>query len=124
MGLSEARTVPTSGARLGLKKEAARQLPGFEHHRRFSCACTVTGEASDDAQRTSITIRSRTARADGPSNFLPYPPGHRLAGHSQVAATELNWAGLLEERGWDSNPVRCPACKAGLTVQAYKSARR
>jgi hypothetical protein len=31
---------------------------------------------------------------------------------------------MLEERGWKSQPVTCPACQAGLSVEKFKAMRR
>lgn len=71
-----------------------------------------------------LKIRTRAPREDGPSNFVMYPKGHLLAGHSQVPADQLNWNGLAEEREWKTDPVVCPACRRGLTVTDYKAQRR
>lgn len=114
----EAKTVVQPKMLFALPKEVARELKGFEYRRAFECSACETDK------KTQISIRSREDRMDGPSNFLPYPVGHKLAGHSQVESGQLTWNGLLEERGWDSDPVRCPACKAGMSLADYKAARR
>jgi hypothetical protein len=88
--------------------------PSLQHVRTFVCACMAT-----------MRIRSRDARADGPSNFKAFPPAHPRKGHSQVPAEYLNWAGLAAERGWETTPdVKCPACQRGMTRSQYKTARR
>ena len=91
-------------------REAART---FGFRRLWICACGAT-----------LTIRAKEDRPEGPTNFRPYPPTHRSAGHTQVASTFLTWNGLAEERGWLSDPVRCPACRVGLSREAYRQARR
>lgn len=85
----------------------------FLYRREWQCACGA-----------QLRIRTREERADGPSNFHPYPAGHKLAGHSRLPANELTWAGLAVERGWRVEPVRCPACQQGLTASDYRVARR
>ncbi len=71
-----------------------------------------------------LFIRSRTDRAEGPSNFdrtrqdVTRPETKQQPG-------ELNWEGLAEERGWTTRfAVMCPACKAGMTVAEFKKAKR
>lgn len=88
----------------------------FKFVRTFTC-----GMKTCTAQ---LRLRCRENRGDGPSNFVPYPPNHKSAGHSQIPSALLNWNGLVEERGWTSDPVRCPACQRGMTVAQYKAARR
>jgi hypothetical protein len=86
----------------------------MKYVRTFVCGCGAT-----------LRIRARDARQDGPSNFRVYPPAHPRAGHSQVPAEFLNWAGLAEERGWKTSPdITCPACQAGVTMAQYKAAKR
>jgi phage FluMu protein Com len=106
--------------RFPLNKEVARDITGFNFQRTFKCSCV--NEFTENP--TQITIRTRTDRSDGPSNFLSYPDGHKQVGHSQVDSDLLSWNGLLEERGWDSSPVKCPACKAGVDLKTYKESRR
>ena len=103
----EARSVPVPPA---LVETAAT---GMRFVRAWTCACGAR-----------IQIRSRGDRSEGSPNFYPQPPGHRYAGHSVLPSELLTWAGMLEERGWESNPVRCPACRRGMTVSEYKRARR
>lgn len=74
--------------------------------------------------KAELKIKAKANRANGPSNFVPYPVGHKLAGHSQVPTMDLTWNGLAEERGWLTNPVVCPACRHGLTVLEFKQAKR
>lgn len=93
--------------------EAARVGATMQFGRTWQCRCGAV-----------IRIRARVDRADGPSNFAAYPPGHRLAGHSRIPSDLLSWAGMLEERGWKSQPVTCPACQAGLSVEKFKAMRR
>jgi len=73
-------------------------------------------------------------RGDGPSNFEGVHTVQTLEkykisdmiyiGHSIVPSGSLNWLGLLEERSWKVNPIKCPACIHGLSTEAYKQARR
>lgn len=77
-----------------------------------------------------LRISSRIDRDHGPSNFAGvYPEGHpveRLRGHSILPSSQLNWAGLAEERGWKIiktdfvDEVICPPCQLGLTLEKYK----
>ncbi|MGH9256589.1 MAG: hypothetical protein ACRD3C_18670 [Vicinamibacterales bacterium] len=73
----------------------------------------------------TLTIRSEIDRSRGPSNYEAYPASHPTkAGHATLPSHMLNWNGLVEERGWGSNPVLCPACTRGLSVRDYKEQRR
>lgn len=83
----------------------------FVFVRTWLCGCSAT-----------ITVRARENRVSGPSNFQP-SLDPRLAGHATVSSLALTWNGLLEERGWLSVPVTCPACQAGLSVPAFKAQR-
>lgn len=85
----------------------------FEFVRVWQCGCGA-----------KLKIRAREARKDGPSNLTVYPEWHKLGGHSIVPSGMLTWNGLAEERGWQTDPVLCPACQAGMTVAEYKAARR
>lgn len=93
--------------------EAQASGSTFVFRREWQCPCGA-----------QLRIRSRADRADGPSNFYAYPANHRLGGHSRVPADELTWAGLAVERGWQVEPVKCPACKHGVSVSDYRIARR
>lgn len=69
-----------------------------------------------------LKIRCESDHANGPSNFVMYPPSHRLSGHATLPSGELTWNGMVEERGWKAEPkVVCPACRRGLTVQQYQA---
>ncbi len=83
----------------------------FAHE--WICACGAT-----------LRIRSKEDRSTGPSNFVAFPAGHKLAGHSQVPSGGLTWDGMAEERGWQTRGTKCPACLAGLSVADYKQTRR
>jgi hypothetical protein len=85
----------------------------FEFQRIWTCRCGA-----------QLKIRAREDRSSGPSNFTAYPKGHLRAGHATLPSLALTWAGLAEERGWQTDPVRCPACQRGMTVASYKHARR
>lgn len=86
----------------------------FVFMREWVCACGAR-----------LKIRARLDRGDGPSNFLPYPPGHKRAGHSKLPSSDLTWNGLAAERGWKVDPeVQCPACQLGVSVADYKAQRR
>lgn len=100
----------------------------LQYVKEFQCSCT-----DSNGHNTTIKIRSAKPRDEGPSNFqgvftpelcktLGVPL--RYVGHSIVPSGELNWKGLLEERNWSVDPVKCPACKLGISVEAYRSARR
>lgn len=87
--------------------EPVRTLEPFAHARSFQCTCGST-----------LTVRTRTPRAEGPSNFIvDINPKHRSFGHSLIPSGRLNWEGLREERGWerDGDLVVCPACAQGRT---------
>lgn len=74
----------------------------FKHKREWFCACGAR-----------IAIRATTPRAEGAGNYVPgIQPGL------------LNWNGLLQERGWGTEPATCPACREGLTVAEYKVKKR
>lgn len=85
----------------------------FEFKRVWTCGCGA-----------QLKVRARDDRADGPSNFVPYPGGHPLFGHSMVKSALLTWNGLAEERGWKTEPIACPACQAGMPLADYKQAKR
>lgn len=94
----------------------------FKDFRVWTCACGAT-----------LKIRATFDRGDGPSNFEGFHdelsvekynlPKNRV-GHSIVSNGKLNWNGKAEEVGWNTNPIQCPACKLGLSVQDYKEKRR
>lgn len=88
---------------------------GMQFRREWFCICGAR-----------LAIRARQNRADGPSNFTPWPDGHPLAGHSQVRSEDLTWNGLAEERGWaiGEQICACPACQCNMTVPEFKQARR
>lgn len=66
-----------------------------------------------------LKIRAKDNRENGDSNFAVDTHGKATLEHG-----ELNWNGLAEEKGWHVNPVKCPACINGMTVEAYKASRR
>jgi hypothetical protein len=87
--------------------EPVRTLEPFGHARTWQCVCS-----------SKLTVKSRKARAEGPSNFIvDINPKHQTFGHSLVPSGRLNWEGLREERGWerDGDVVTCPACVQGRT---------
>jgi hypothetical protein len=88
--------------------ETAAAKAAFEYRRVWTCPCGA-----------QLRIRAREARADGPSNFRMGPGGHAV-----LPSSDLTWNGLAEERGWQTDPVCCPACQRGMSVAAYKDARR
>jgi hypothetical protein len=96
----------------------------FQFRRTWTCANPVMVDGVKAQCGATLTIRARADRAEGPSNFVPYPTGHRYAGHSALPSDALTWNGLAAERGWETDPVTCRACQAGLTVDEYKQARR
>lgn len=74
--------------------------------------------------KCELTIRAREDRSSGPSNYRVYPETHRSAGHSVVPSGALTWRGLAEERGWKLDPIVCPACQEGVSVDEYKRLKR
>lgn len=84
----------------------------------FTCACGA-----------NLKLRKREDRDYGPSNYKGVHttltvqqfglPQDRI-GHSIVPHGQLNWKGIAEENGWDTDPIKCPACKAGLSLEDYK----
>jgi len=104
----------TGGMRIPITPvEAQRAGRAFQHRREWDCPCGA-----------QLKIRGREDRSSGPSNFQPFPVGHAYAGHSQVSSGALSWNGLAEERGWKTDPVKCPACQHGVSVEGYRQARR
>lgn len=102
---------PQQRAVVAIPTDVARVIPGFDHARAFTCATCASNEEQSAA---SIRVRSREPRAEGASNYAPGVP-----------SGDLNWLGLLEERGWRTSPhVVCPACQAGLSLQDFKDTRR
>lgn len=93
--------------------EAREQGSKMPFRREWECACGAT-----------LKIRAEEDRQEGHSNYVPFPSGHPLEGHSQIRTISLNWNGLAEERGWGTDPVKCPACRAGMSVKEYKEAKR
>lgn len=94
-------------------QEARSARRTFQFRQNWQCKCGA-----------ELTIRAKEDRSSGPSNFVPYPEGHRHEGHSQVMSGALTWDGLAEERGWQTRPTKCPACVAGVSVAKYKELRR
>lgn len=94
-------------------EEARERGDAMQYRREWQCACG-----------TQLKIRAREPHFDGPSNFVPYPVGHNLAGHSQLQPRFLTWNGMAEERGWKTDPIQCPACQKGLSLKDYKEGRR
>lgn len=97
-------------------EEARHAARTFSHRRTWVCRCGAT-----------LTVRARDSRADGPSNYQVCPPDFpivRMRGHSLLPSGDLTWNGLAAERGWESDPVRCPACQRGMTVSDYRVAKR
>jgi hypothetical protein len=106
---------PPPAVVLQIPKDVARSIRGFDHSHEWTCGGPVKHSGMTVGLCGAVLrIRSRDQRKDGPSNYVLGRP-----------AAELNWNGLAEERGWDPGaPVLCPACRAGLTVAAYKLMRR
>lgn len=80
----------------------------FKYVREWTCGCG-----------NNLRIRARDHREDGPSNFKKDVNGRVTLSHG-----ELNWNGLAEEKGWNVNPVQCPACIAGMSTEEYKMNNR
>lgn len=107
--------------------ETASATRPFRFHHTWLCPCGAR-----------LTIRSREARLDGASNFEGVHTWETIRaartrgqivteaalGHSILLPQFLTWNGLAEERGWQIDPVRCPACQRGMSVAAYKQVRR
>jgi hypothetical protein len=70
-----------------------------------------------------LRIRTAEPRAVD-SNWNGDRPDRHGQRHSVVAAGLLSWDGLANERGWETNPTRCPACVAGLPLATFKAVRR
>lgn len=86
---------------------------GMQYRAEWHCPCGA-----------NLRIRARDSRRTGPSNFVVFPENHPRAGHSQIASSQLNWNGLAEERGWGTDPVKCPACIQHMSVADYKRSRK
>lgn len=74
--------------------------PRFKFKRTWTCACGAV-----------LAIKATKDRDEGPSNFV-----------KGMQPSQLNWLGLVEEREWRTDPVTCPACCCGMTLQDYKAA--
>lgn len=90
------------------KEEVVRSGKVYRFSKTWQCSCGA-----------ELKIRSKQGHNNGPSNFVE---GAR--GHATLSPGQLTWDGLAEERGWMTTPVKCPACRRGLSVSAYKEARR
>ncbi len=92
-----------------LTPEEAREIQGFGYRREWRCGCGAR-----------LAIRSRAPHEDhvGPNIEI------KQDGHATLQPHQMTWAGLVKERGWNTDPVECPACKLGLSVPHYKDLRR
>jgi hypothetical protein len=95
-----------------LPSELPEVRRSFSYAKHWRCPCGA-----------NLHIRSRDPRADGPSNFAGVKLGRLKQAHSVVPADQLNWDGLAHERGWETNPTRCPACQHGMTCAEYRRSR-
>jgi hypothetical protein len=105
--------------RIPLTRSEAQEVgKRFEFIRAWKC-----GGRGCPAQ---LVIRTREDREDGPSNFVPFPRGHKSEGHSQVDSINLTWNGLAEERGWKvrADRIVCPACQRGMDLPTFREVRR
>lgn len=92
--------------------DPSRTLAPFGYSRGWQCTCG-----------SKLTIKLRTDRANGPSNFIvDINPKNRTFGHGLIPPGRLNWEGLREERGWerDGDGVTCPACAMGRTRDQHR----
>lgn len=113
----------TPGVSFTSRKEILDAIAGtMRFVKRWECGCGA-----------GITIKADKERGTGSSNFegvhtaetiKKYGLEKRMIGHSIVQSGLLNWNGLLEERGWQSNPVICPACLNGMSLSDFKAAVR
>ena len=85
----------------------------FQYVKVWTCRCGA-----------ELKIRAREDRSNGPSNFVAYGIESLRKGHSKIKSSDLTWDGLAEERGWKTQPVECPACQRGLSVEEYKRLKR
>lgn len=100
--------------RTPLTPEEARERGSvMRHQREWECSCGA-----------KLRIRARDSRSEGASNFVPFPKGHKYVGHSQIPTTFLSWNGMAVERGWSTDPVKCPACVRGMPLKEYKHRKR
>lgn len=104
--------VDMTARRETLVDAAGREIPPFAFGYEWICGCGAR-----------LFVRSRVDRDEGASNFDPTRQDPARPDLKQQPSA-LNWAGLAVERGWQVDPVTCPACQAGLTVAEYKAARR
>lgn len=104
--------VDMTARRETLRDPAGREIPPFEFGYEWHCGCGAR-----------LFVRSRTARDEGPSNFDPARQDPARPELKQQPST-LNWAGLAAERGWQTDPVVCPACQAGLSLAEFKARKR
>jgi hypothetical protein len=96
--------------------EPVRTLEPFGYARTWQCTCGA-----------KLTLKSRKARAEGPSNFIvDINPKNSTFGHSLVPSGRLNWEGLREERGYerDGDVVKCIACVMGRTLDEQRLVSR
>lgn len=94
-------------------EEAREQGMKFVYRRVWECSCGAI-----------LRIRAKDSRREGPSNYEPFPENHPRAGHSQILSSQLTWNGLAEERGWLTDPIKCPACRLGMSRAEFKEAKR
>lgn len=81
----------------------------FKYVKQWNCQCGA-----------QLRIKSTTSRTEDASNFVP-----TRSGHATLPSSELNWAGLANERGWKPEQDRmCPACQAGVDLATFKRLRR
>lgn len=112
----------TSHVIVKLSRQVAADAVGFDYAHAWTCSTCRPTEAHPIPMM--LRIRCRENRPDGPSNYVVDADGSRRSGHATVPTHQLTWNGMAEERGWSTDPVRCPACLAGLTVDAFKRQRR
>ena len=101
-------TQPPAPIHVPLTPEEARTVTGFGHKREWFCGCGAR-----------LAIRSREAHPDEPSNCRL-----KRDGHADQQPHALTWNGLAHERGWQTDPVTCPACQLQLSRARYKELKR
>lgn len=101
--------VDMTARRETLRDPAGREIAPFAFGYEWVCGCGAR-----------LFLRAREDRAEGPNNFDPSRQDPRRPELKQQPS-ELTWAGLAAERGWQTDPVVvCPACQAGVSLATYK----
>lgn len=96
--------------RLQLPKESVEEVLGKSMRYRAKWTCTGPCALREEGPNC-LKIRCKDDRPSGVSNFVvDRDPKSPRFGHATLQSHLLNWNGMAEERGWETNPVMCPNC--------------